>query len=83
MGSDLDHPTMIEHDDLVCVANGRESVGNGERRPALGEALERVLDGPLGLCVERRGRLVEDEDGRLRRIVRAMARRCFSPPEKR
>ena len=65
VGSDLDHSTMIEYDDLVCVADGRESVGDGERRPALSEALERVLHGPLGLRVERRRGLVKNEDGRV------------------
>ena len=39
------------------------------------------LDLALGVGVERRGRLVEQQDRRRLRMVRAMATRCFSPPE--
>ena len=38
------------------------------------------LDFLLGTAVERRGRLVEQEDEGVR-MARAMATRCFSPPE--
>ena len=36
-----------------------------DRRPPLGQPLERLLDEPLGLRVERRGRLVEHQDRRV------------------
>ena len=42
-----------------------------DRRPSLGEPLERLLHEPLRLRVERRGRLVEDED---RRVAQDRAR---------
>ena len=83
VGAALDDPAVVEHDDLVGVADGREPVGDRDRRAALGEAVERLLDGALGLGVERARRLVEDSTGGLRSTVRAIAMRCFSPPEKR
>ena len=44
----------------------------------LGEAR---LDFALGLGIERRGRLVEDQDPRRLQQTRAIATRCFSPPD--
>lgn len=44
MGAQLDHSAVVEDDDLVGVADRREPVGDGDRRPALGEPLERILD---------------------------------------
>ena len=55
----------VEHDDLICVAHGREPVGDRDRRSSLGKPLERLLDEALGLRVERRRRLVEHEDRRV------------------
>ena len=65
MRADLDDAAAVEHDDLVGVAHGREPVRDRDRRPPLGEPLERLLHRALGLRVERRGRLVEDEDRRV------------------
>jgi hypothetical protein len=48
-------------------------------RPAT--PVERRLDFLFGMRVERGGRLVEDQDRRRFRIVRAIATRCFSPPD--
>jgi hypothetical protein len=56
---------VVEDDDLVGVADGRQAVGDRDRRPALREAVERLLDESLGLGVERAGRLVEDQDRRV------------------
>src|SRR5262249_48690129 len=61
----LDDAAVVEHDDLVGVAHGREPVGDRDRRSALGETVERLLHEPLGLGVERARRLVEDEDRRV------------------
>jgi len=69
----LDNPPVVEDDDLIGIADGREPVGDCDRRAALGEALERGLDRSLGLRVERRRRLVEDEDGR---VAENRARDC-------
>jgi hypothetical protein len=61
----LDDPPAVEHDDLVRVADGRQPVRDRDRRPARGELLERCLHQALGLRVEGRGRLVEDEHRRV------------------
>ncbi len=61
----LREPTTVEHRDPVGVTHGGEPVGDRHGRPAAGELVERDLQGPLGRGVERRGRLVEDEDGRV------------------
>ena len=62
---------LVQHEDAVGVLDRREPVRDHERRAAREELLERVLDQPLGLRVDARGRLVEDEDGR---VVRQRAR---------
>src|SRR5262249_57532044 len=56
----LDDSAVVENDDLVGVAHGREPVRNRNRRPALGQTIERFLDEPLRLAVERARRLVYD-----------------------
>ena len=61
----LDDPAVVEHDDLVGVADRREPVRDRDRRAALGEPVERLLDGALGLRVEGARRLVEHEHGRV------------------
>ena len=55
---------MVEHDDLVGGDNGREPMRDHERGAVLRHALERVLNVLLGVAVERRGRLVEQQDRR-------------------
>ena len=71
MAAGLDDAAVVEHDDLVGVAHGREPVRDRDRRPALREPVERLLHEPLGLGVERARRLVEDED---RRVAQDRAR---------
>ena len=61
----LDDPAVVEHDDQVGVPHGREAVGDHERRPAHHQLVERVEDHGLGPRVDRRRRLVEDEDRRV------------------
>src|SRR6476646_11073084 len=60
----LDNLTMVEHDDVVGVDHGGETMGDDERRALARDPLQRVLDLLLSVAVERRGRLVEHEDGR-------------------
>src|SRR4051794_27069405 len=57
---------MLQDEDLIGAADRGQAVGDDERRPALAERLEAVLDHRLALAVEARGRLVEDEDARVR-----------------
>ena len=49
----------------VGAADRRQAVGDDERRPADEQPPQRGLDLPLGADVDRRGRLVEDEDPRV------------------
>ncbi len=55
----------VEHRDLVGVAHRREAVSDHDRRAALGQPLERLADGALGLHVERARGLVEHEHRRV------------------
>ena len=64
MRAALDDHALVEHDDLVGADDGGEPVRDHQRGAALGHALERVLDFLLGVAVERRGRLVEQQDRR-------------------
>ena len=50
---------VFQHEDLVRVHHGGEPVRNAQRRAALADARERVLDRPLRLRVQRRRRLVQ------------------------
>src|SRR5919201_4817 len=61
----LDDPAVVQHDDLIGLAHGREPVRDRNRRPPLREPVERRLHEPLGLGVERARRLVEDENRRV------------------
>ncbi len=82
MAAALDDLAMVEHQDLVGVHHRRKPVRDDERRAAARDLVERALDLALGAGVERRRRLVEQQDRRvLQDRVRAMATRCFSPPE--
>ena len=65
MGAPLDDLALVQDDDLVGVADRRQPVGDRERRPPLGEALELGLHGVLGLGVKRAGGLVEHEHRRV------------------
>src|SRR6187551_2796359 len=59
----LHDAAVIEHEDLVGVANRREPVRDRNRRAVLGEAVEGLLHRALRLRVERARRLVQDQDG--------------------
>src|SRR5215470_2332083 len=58
----LDEAAALDRDDAVGVADGGETVGDHEHRPALEHGPHVLLDDALGLVVERAGGLVEDED---------------------
>ena len=53
------------HDQPVGLAQRRQPVGDGDRGAALHQVVERLLDLLLGLGVDRRGGLVEDQDARV------------------
>src|SRR5438045_2523493 len=62
----LDDAPALDDDDQVGAAHGREAVGDHNGRAPAREVGERLLHEPLGLGVERRGRLVKDEHGGVR-----------------
>ena len=61
----LDDPAMVHHEDTVGLQDGREPVGNYDRRALAHQPVERLLHQRLAFRVERRGRLVEQQQRRL------------------
>ena len=56
---------VVEDDDLVGERDRREAVGDDDRRPAAHRLAQAVADLRLGRRVDRRGRVVEDQDARV------------------
>src|SRR5215210_9018399 len=66
MGALLDDFPMVEDDDVVGVDHGGEAMGDYKGGAFARDPLQRVLDLPLGVAIERRSCLVEHQDrGRL------------------
>ena len=65
--TDLDDAPVDHPDDPVAAANGRETVGDDDDRTVLDDVAHVALDDPFALIVERRSRLVEDENARIGR----------------
>ena len=61
----LDDPAAVHDDDPVGRAHGREAVGDDDRRAVLHQPVEGVLDQALAFGVERGGRFVEQQQGRV------------------
>mmetsp|Transcript_8501 Transcript_8501/g.28495 ORF Transcript_8501/g.28495 Transcript_8501/m.28495 type:complete len:205 (-) Transcript_8501:1223-1837(-) len=61
----LDDGPSLEHKDDVSMCNGREPMGDNERRPSLAHLLQRSLDLILRVRVQRAGGLVEENDLRI------------------
>ena len=61
----LDDAAVLEHDDQVGIADRREPVRDDERGSVLEQQMQRLLDLSLGADVDRRRRLVEDQDPRV------------------
>src|SRR5206468_3876264 len=61
----LDDLSVLDDEDLVGPPNRREAVGDDDRRAALQEPVERLLDQYLCRAVDVRRGLVEDEDARI------------------
>ena len=61
----FDDPAALVDEDPVGAQDGRQPVGDRDRRAPLHQAFEGRLDESLGDGVERGGRLVEDEDPRI------------------
>ena len=61
----LRHPPPVQHQDLVTVDHGAQSVCDDYRGPALGGLVEGPHDGVLGDGVQAGGGLVKHQDGRV------------------
>src|SRR5262245_21798661 len=59
---DCHAPAPFEDDEPICLAQRAQSVRDGHGRAAPDEVVERFLNVPLGLSVDRRRRLVEYEN---------------------
>src|SRR6185369_8340648 len=55
----LDDAAFVHDDDAVRRAHGREAVRDDDRRAVGHQPVERILNQPLALGIERRRRLVE------------------------
>src|SRR3954468_13069283 len=53
VGAALGDAALVEHDDLIGVDHGRETVGDDDRGAPRGDALQGLLDRALGAAVER------------------------------
>ena len=65
VGAGFADGAVAKHDDDIGVADGGEPVRDDEAGAALHQFLERLLHEPFAFGVERAGRLVEDQDGRV------------------
>ena len=61
----LDDAPLVEDDDAVGRADGRQAVRDDDRRAPAHDLLERALEARLGVRVDARGRLVEHEQRRV------------------
>ena len=62
MGPSLHDPTRIHHNDLICVTNRRQTMGNHQHRTALTHPCHRALNRSFGLIIDGTGCLVEYEN---------------------
>src|SRR3954467_13887045 len=69
----LDDLAALDHQNGVGVHDGVEAVGDHDGGAVLAEMLDRLLHGFRGFRIQRRGRLVEQDD---RRVADQRARYC-------
>jgi hypothetical protein len=62
----LDDFAAFSHQNLVGACDRRQSAGDGEGRPVGGEFLDGLPNRQFGLGVDGAGRLVEEQDRRVR-----------------
>lgn len=60
----FDDRALVQHDDLVCVNDGRKPVRDDERRAVAGQIHQVAKDLPLGPRIQRRRRFIEDKEQR-------------------
>ena len=61
MGTLFDDTSLVHHDDPISGADGREAMCDNDSRPPLHQSVECILDQLLGFGIQRRSRLVEEE----------------------
>lgn len=66
VGALLDNLPVGHDDDIVRAADGGQPVGYHDHGPVGGDVVERLLDNLLGVGVQSAGRLVEEENARVR-----------------
>ena len=62
-GATFSDAALFQYDNLVGAGDGTHAVGNDDDGLVLDQARQRLLDEGLVLDVERRGSLVEQDDG--------------------
>src|ERR1039458_717904 len=65
VGARFDNAALVQYHNEIGPLDGREAVGDADRRAALHQCFERLLDNPLGFGIERAGGLVQDQDRRV------------------
>ena len=65
VAAELDEPAAVEHRDLVAKPAGGQAVGDEDGSLVTDELVELGIDLKLRDGIERRGRLVEHDDGRV------------------
>jgi hypothetical protein len=78
--SPLKYFTRFDDQDLIRTANSGKTVCDDERRPSFTETIQSFLDQCLTFRIERRCRLIKNQDPRIRQ-QRAIAIRCRCPPD--
>ena len=61
MAADGVNAAVVEDDDAIRIADGRESVGDDQRRAASNERRERLLHQAFGFRIHRRGGFVQKD----------------------
>ena len=69
----FNHASGVDDEDAIGMVDGGKAVRHGDDRPMAGDPLQGSDDRRLGSGVQRRRRLVQDED---RRIAKDGARDC-------
>ena len=67
MRPNFDDPAIRHADDAVAAAYSSQAVGDDDDGAALDDAAHVALNDPLAVVIERRGRLVENENARIGR----------------
>src|SRR5690606_5605237 len=62
MRTTLEHSTPIEHQDLVCISDGRKAMRDDKCRTVFRNLIQFHLYGSFGMGVQGTGRLIENQD---------------------